>query len=224
MGMGLVDAAVEVKREKSRPKTFLNLDGLFGLTPPQWKIFLLGHGKYGPRDFLAPEKPIRGVPERAMRSDWTWNLIEKYEGFNVEEISEKFTYYTLNELEEIDLSDPVFMPDNPSKSSELKYSAKIYERKSGEWQITNNSGKFTVDQIMKGLNSSEPVEITLQNKGETKKIRVERRKKKEYAEGFYQLIDTINRIYENQAFEFKHARHQEISKEDIRMMIAADID
>lgn len=221
MGWSLIDAAVEVKREKTRPRTFLQPRGLFGFVPPQWKVFLLGHTKYGEKECWEPEKPIRGIPERAMRSDWTWNYMEKYEDASEDELSKNFTYYTLKELEQIDLSEPVGLPDNSENKDKYRRCLSLELKKNGEWYSKGKLHSCTLDQIQKALEAENPIEIKNKNSGKKEEIRVERRKKSFYARGFTELLDTINTIYENKAFKFKHANYQEVTKEDIRLMVGA---
>lgn len=219
MGRSLIDAAVEVKREEGRPKTFLQPEGLFGLVPPEWKVFLLG---YGGNDCWSPEKPIRGLPSREFRSDWTWNLIESYEKYNEEEISRHFTYYTLKELEKIDLSEPLGLPDDPEKPQDFNHCISVKARKDGEWKDLRSFHHLTVEKILEGLEvqgatDAEDMEL------EASEIKVERRKKSFYADGFEKFLATINRIFSNEAFNFEHAPHEEVKKEDIRLVVAADI-
>jgi len=175
MGWSLIDAAVEVKREKSRPKAFLDAEGLFGIVPTQWKVFLLGYAKHGEKSCWKPEKPIRGVPEREMRSDWTWNFIERYEDYTIEEVSEHFTYYTLEELEQIDLSEPVGLPEEPGKPEEFRHCISVKVKENGEWRSKGKTGGLDVEQIQRGLEAEDSIEI--EGEDGTEKVRVERRKK-----------------------------------------------
>lgn len=77
----------------------------------RWKVFLLGHSKYGSKESWKPEKPIRGLPEKL--SDTVRREAEATGAGTA-------TYYTLDELEDIDLDEELGTPDLKSlkKSSD----------------------------------------------------------------------------------------------------------
>lgn len=222
--------AVEAKFDEGRPKTFLQPEGLFGITPPTWKSFLLGHAKHADKKCWSPEKPIRGLPDRSMRSDWTWDYMEKYEGYSEEQLSKIFTYYTLKELEEFDLDKPLGVPRDPESSSKFVYCVDIDLKSRSTWE-SKSCKSFRAETILRGLESGEPIEVdpdeeklgssTKERLPENPVIRVKKRKRLYYAEGFKALVETISRIYRNEDFDLKHNRNKELTKEDIRLVVGA---
>lgn len=239
MGWRPVNIVVEVVKDEDNimpPETLLHPDALYTVDDvARWKAFLLGHSKASSKECWRPEKPLRGLPE--YRNEWLSYLIQKNKEDDVaseEEMDKVFTYYTLKELKEIDLDEPIGVPENPVKPSDYKYCLDLEMEVESEWRQygLNSLHNFRVETLEKAVEADSPIQIrikeekfgpkeeTLTDKtgGETR-LRATPRKKRYYSERFPELVNLLSEIYENKSFDLKHSDNRDISEDDIRLII-----
>jgi hypothetical protein len=238
MGWTSPEVVVDVTKDVDLmpPKPLLHPDVLFLINElAHWKVFLLGFGKSTPRDCWSPEKPLRGLPE--YKNSWLRNLIETYreEGVREEEMEKAFTYYTLNELKEIDLDEPVGIPDNPDKWSDYSYCLDLEMKVEGEWRHCSLNG-LRVETLEEAVESDTPTQISIKDEkfareetlvdktgGETL-LRASPRAKRYYGQGFPEFVNLLSEIHENKTFDLKYGHHStDVSEDDIRLIISFTI-
>lgn len=239
MGWRGVNIVVDVVTDEDNvtpPKTLLHPDALFNYDElAYWKVFLLGFSKYSSKECWNPEKPLKGLPE--YRNDWLYNLVEsnKKEGVASEEEMDKvFTYYTLKELKEIDLDEPVGLPENPESWDDYSRCLDLKMNVEGEWVQygLNRLSNFGVETLKRAVESDNPIKIRIEEEnfgsreeslvnktGGKTKLKAKPRKKRYYGKRFPKLVSLLSEIYENNSFELKHSNYQDISEDDIRLII-----
>ena len=130
----------------------------------RWRTFLLGHQKYGSKECWSPEKPLRELPDnlsQLVKNDLQATVDESNEDYleHITTLSEiTSTYYTLQELKDIDLDEEIGYPENPDKVSEYEYCVDcILEYEGSEYEL--NLYFFRSDTIREALNQGGTKEI-----------------------------------------------------------------
>jgi hypothetical protein len=202
---------IEVDSYTVRP--LLRANTLFATQ--RWKTFLLGHQKYGPKASWQPEKELKGLPQ-----DVSENIKREAEECNYSYA----TYYTLNELEEIDLDEEMRVPTLEQlerNKDNHKYGVKFEIIKPdgeeyGYFPWNALPAEKRVDAIENGsvklegflregsfsTNAEDLVKdserMSREDTPEPEKVTVtldaEVKKKKDYATDFQEMIDLLNEL------------------------------